>query len=82
MPKKYIEVGKASLHNNGEVVGKQPPYGGPCEVNGNTYRMSAWVRQDKDGKNYFSIAITEVIDTDVTEQQQKPPRFDTDEVPF
>lgn len=61
--KKYNKVGNGALHNNGEVTGNQPPYGGPIEIDGRKMRMSAWVKE-KDGKRYFSIEVTEVVELD------------------
>ena len=61
--KQYNKVGNGALHNNGEVRGNQPPYGGPIEIDGRKLRMSAWVKE-KDGKRYFSIEVTEVVEVD------------------
>ena len=61
--KQYNKVGNGSLHNNGEVRGNQPPYGGPIEIDGRKLRMSAWVKE-KDGKKYFSIEVQEVVEVE------------------
>jgi hypothetical protein len=82
--KQYNKVGNGSLHNNGEVTGKQPPYGGPVEIDGRKLRMSAWVKE-KDGKRYFSIEVQEVIEIDDQQSSQpvnsRPP-IDDGEIPF
>ncbi len=83
--KKYNKVGNGSLHNNGEVTGKQPPYGGPIEIDGRKLRMSAWVKE-KDGKKYFSIEVQEVVEVEddpkpAFGQQTREPINDAD-IPF
>ena len=42
--KKYNKVGNGALHNNGEVTGNQPPYGGPVEIDGRKLRMASHLR--------------------------------------
>jgi hypothetical protein len=83
--KQYNKVGNGSLHNNGEVRGKQPPYGGPIEIEGRKLRMSAWVKE-KDGKKYFSIEVQEVVEVEndpkpAFGQQTREPINDAD-IPF
>jgi hypothetical protein len=83
--KQYNKVGMGSLHNNGEVRGKQPPYGGPIEIDGRQLRMSAWVKE-KDGKKYFSIEVQEVVEVEddpkpAFGQQTREPINDAD-IPF
>tara|TARA_R100000654_G_scaffold48341_2_gene74503 strand:- start:1016 stop:1267 length:252 start_codon:yes stop_codon:yes gene_type:complete len=82
--KQYNKVGNGSLHNNGEVTGKQPPYGGPIEIDGRKLRMSAWIKE-KDGKRYFSIEVQEVIeinDHQGTQPSNTRPAIDDSEIPF
>jgi hypothetical protein len=62
--KKFIKVGNGSLHNNGEVINKRPPYSGPLDIEGRPLKLAAWVKQDKDGKKYFNIEVTEVFETE------------------
>ena len=61
--KKYNKVGNGALFNNGEVIGKRPPYGGPLDIEGRSLQIAAWVKH-KDGKPYFSIEVTEVIEVE------------------
>tara|TARA_B100000900_G_scaffold304494_1_gene263092 strand:- start:267 stop:518 length:252 start_codon:yes stop_codon:yes gene_type:complete len=82
--KQYNKVGNGSLHNNGEVRGNQPPYGGPVEIDGRKLRMSAWVKE-KDGKRYFSIEVQEVVEIDDNQSSQpvnSRPAIDDGEIPF
>ena len=82
--KQYNKVGNGSLHNNGEVTGKQPPYGGPIEIDGRKLRMSAWIKE-KDGKGYFSIEVQEVVEIDDNQSSQpvnSRPAIDDGEIPF
>jgi len=37
---------------------KHPDYTGDLVVNGKNYRQAAWLKKDKNGKTYMSVAIT------------------------
>tara|TARA_R100000664_G_C2742683_1_gene130899 strand:+ start:1300 stop:1539 length:240 start_codon:yes stop_codon:yes gene_type:complete len=77
----WKEVGSGSLHKNESAQGKQPAYGGPIEIEGKKYRMSAWVNE-KDGKRYFSIKVNEQVQDDQTSTSQGRPAILDEEIPF
>tara|TARA_Y100001973_G_scaffold46900_1_gene69876 strand:+ start:1425 stop:1664 length:240 start_codon:yes stop_codon:yes gene_type:complete len=77
----WQEVGSGSLHKNESAQGKQPAYGGPIEIEGKKYRMSAWVNE-KDGKRYFSIKVNEQVQDDQTSTSQGRPAILDEEIPF
>lgn len=37
---------------------KRPDYRGRCKINGQNYKLSAWVRTDRKDKKYMSLAFT------------------------
>ena len=77
----WREIGSGSLHKNESAQGKQPPYGGPVEIDGNKYRLSAWVNE-KDGKRYFSIKVNEQVQDEQPSTGQSRPAIQDDDVPF
>ena len=77
----WQEVGSGSLHKNESAQGKQPPYGGPIEIDGKNYRLSAWVNE-KDGKRYFSIKVNEQVQDDQPSIGQGSPKIMDEEIPF
>ncbi|MHC4834438.1 MAG: hypothetical protein ACYTCN_00550 [Planctomycetota bacterium] len=77
----WQEVGSGSLHKNESAQGKQPPYGGPIEIDGKKYRLSAWVNE-KDGKRYFSIKVNEQVQDEQPSTGQGSPRIMDEEIPF
>ena len=77
----WQEVGSGSLHKNESAQGKQPAYGGPIEIEGKKFRMSAWVNE-KDGKRYFSIKVNEQVQDDQTSTSQGRPAILDEEIPF
>ncbi len=57
----------------------QPAYRGDAKIDGKVYKISAWVKDGKNGK-FFSLAFTEK-----EEEPKQPSSFDnpvTDKVPF
>lgn len=48
----------ALFKNDRKEHDKQPDYTGSCEVDGVEYYMSAWIRESKNGKKFFSLAYT------------------------
>lgn len=78
----WQEVGSGSLHKNESAQGKQPPYGGPIEIDGKKYRLSAWVNE-KDGKRYFSIKVNEQVQNDPKAASSNTrPAVDDADIPF
>ena len=77
----WQEVGSGSLHKNESAEGKQPRYGGPIEIGGKKYRMSAWINE-KDGKRYFSIKVNEQVEDEQSSTGQGRPAILDEEIPF
>lgn len=49
----------ALFRNERKETEKQPDYTGECEVRGEKLRISAWLRESKNGKKYMSLAFSE-----------------------
>jgi len=83
--KKYNDVGNGALFNNGEAEGKRPPYSGPLEIEGRKLQIAAWVKE-KDGKRFFSLKVTEVVELDEEPRaafgQQTRAPINEGEIPF
>ena len=81
--KKYNDVGNGALFNNGEVEGNRPPYGGPLEIEGRKLQVAAWVKV-KDGKRFFSLKVTEVVESDEASPtvNHSTQVIDDSEIPF
>lgn len=44
--------------NNKRTEERQPEYTGNCEINGEEFWVSAWVKESKNGQKFFSMAYT------------------------
>jgi hypothetical protein len=77
----WQEVGSGSLHKNESAQGNQPPYGGPIEIDGKKYRLSAWVNE-KDGKKYFAVKVNEQVQDNQPSTGQGSPKIMDEEIPF
>ena len=77
----WQEVVSGSLHKNESAQCKQPPYGGPIEIDGKKYRLSAWVNE-KDGKRYFNIKVNEQVQDEQPSTGQGRPAIPDEEIPF
>ena len=40
-----------------EAGSRQPDYKGGCKIGGVVYDIAGWIKQDKNGQNYFSFAF-------------------------
>ena len=47
----------------GPTAHKRPDYRGQARVGGVNYRLSAWVRTDRNGKKFMSIAFTDDMES-------------------
>ena len=48
----------ALFKNRKRTEERQPEYTGNCEINGQEFWVSAWVRESKNGEKFFSMAYT------------------------
>jgi len=48
----------ALFKNNKRTNDKQPEYTGNCEINGQEFWVSAWVKESQNGTKFFSMAYT------------------------
>jgi len=48
----------ALFKNNKRTDERQPEYTGNCEINGQEFWVSAWVKESKNGQKFFSMAYT------------------------
>jgi len=70
------------FRNDNKTNDSQPGYRGSCMIDGKEYWVSAWVKETRDGKKYFSMAYT------LKDEQPKPvtpaTNFEdfSDDIPF
>lgn len=67
--------------NDRRVKESQPEYTGNVQVNGQEYWLSAWVKTSKDGKKFFSLAMTAKEEKPKNEQVNTEVDVDS-EIPF
>lgn len=79
----------ALFKNNKRTNEKQPEYTGNCEINGQEFWVSAWIRESSNGNKFFSMAYTpkeqNVTSGDTSQGMQKIPEIQVDvndQIPF
>ena len=70
----------ALFRNERRQSDKHPEYKGEVNVNGVDYWLSAWVKESKGGKKYFSLVLSPKEPRG--EESQAPPAGMGDDVPF
>jgi hypothetical protein len=60
---------------------KRPDYTGTIDINGTEYRLSAWIKESKNGNKFMSGAVGEASPSQQQAPQQQAPQFE-DDVPF
>nr|DAW57928.1 MAG TPA: Protein of unknown function (DUF736) [Caudoviricetes sp.] len=71
------------LFPNNKKNDRQPDYRGEAKVGSIEFFMSMWKKNSKSGNEYFSVAFTEIKDSD--KDKASTPKNDTffdDEIPF
>lgn len=62
-----------------------PDYKGKALINGIELEIGAWIKKDKNGKNFFSLSFNskyEKAEIKITKQTKQVDLDDTDEIPF
>jgi hypothetical protein len=67
--------------NDKPTTEKSPTHTGTVMINGVKYRQSAWVKETKDGRKYFSQSFAPVDDKSYSKPEQSSQTVD-DEIPF
>jgi uncharacterized protein (DUF736 family) len=71
----------AIFKNNFKKAETHPDYKGDVKVNGKEMEIALWVKQSKDGKNYFSASFSEPYVKQETQSAPMPPIVN-DDLPF
>ena len=70
------------FRNDKRETDNHPEYTGKIDVNGTEYRLAAWVKESsKDGKKFFSLAVSEFQKKAEPETAPETEDFD-DDIPF
>lgn len=65
--------------NDKEGNEKRPDYTGNCEISGQKYQLSAWIKTSKAGTKFMSLSFQ--VDKPKAKEPELTPAFD-DEIPF
>ena len=65
-----------------EVGSKQPDYTGKQKVDGVEYDLSAWIRESKAGRKFFSISIKPPFKKEDKQAEISKQSIDFDGIPF
>lgn len=80
------DMSGALFKNDKEGNEKRPDYTGTCKIDGVEMRMSAWLKTDRNGNTYMSLAFTPPSDQyrEKAQPVREEPAHDPldDEVPF
>lgn len=70
----------ALFRNDKDGNEKRPDYTGTINVNGEEFRLAAWIREAKSGKKYMSLRVSEQQERQATAPQAAP-QYE-DKMPF
>ena len=70
----------ALFANNNRKTDKHPTHSGTINVGGQEYWLSAWVKESKAGRRFFSLAV-KPKEAQPERKQAEPEGFD-DSIPF
>lgn len=87
MDKKFDKTNKGFLFKDEKRKNERAPeYTGTINVGGKDYRLSAWIKESKAGKKYFSLSVTSPALTPKKEEKPAEPlettMFEGDDLPF
>jgi uncharacterized protein (DUF736 family) len=51
-------VNKGIIFKNDKAKGNEPAYKGKGNFNGQDFEIGCWVKQDRNGKDYFSVKFS------------------------
>lgn len=70
--------------NDKKATDKHPDYKGSCEIEGQEYWLSAWVRESKSGSKFLSLSFTvkEAQQATYTAPEVSRGSLDDDSIPF
>ena len=83
----YDNTNKGALwKNDRKETENHPDYTGKLNIDGNEKRLAAWVKKDKNGKNFMSLQLSEFTRQGETAQQPPKTQAQTpvydDDIPF
>ena len=85
MEKKYDNTNKGVLfRDENRKNDRSPEYTGTINLMGKDFKLSAWIRESKNGKKFFSLALTAPMSKKKEEEPEKPFEADMidDALPF
>lgn len=86
MEKKYDNTNKGVLfRDENRKNDRSPEYTGTINVRGDDFKLSAWIRESKNGKKFLSLALTAPMPSKKKEEPEKPfeaTMFEGDDLPF
>ena len=78
---KYPNSGTLGRNERMRPDHKDPEYTGQMNLDGKDYWLSAWVKDGRDGKKFFSISV-KPKDAQPEPKAELPPGTPEDDVPF
>lgn len=66
------ELGGSLWHNENRTNERQPDMTGSVKVDGQEYRVSGWLKETRNGKEFISMALTVKDDTNNSGRQARP----------
>lgn len=72
----------ALFRNDRKQRENQPDHTGTLNVAGEEYWLSAWVKEDRNGRKYFSLSVTSKTAQEQQQRKENFNDFDQDEPVF
>lgn len=85
MSKQYDDTDRGALFKNQRKESdRHPDYTGQLNVGGDDYRLSAWIKTDKNGAKYMSLSVKPKDEAPKQEPAAQPVAADAfdDDIPF
>ena len=58
MPEYDNELSGVLFKNDRKTTDKHPDYNGTCQIDGQQYRMAAWLKDSREGKKFLNFKFT------------------------